>query len=324
VVRDLSVVICSISKAMKYRGTVYIPTMVSRDRHPADHLSIFAEMIAKEFNYKILCTDSLDIGQVEGDTLFTIKSPQVSYPKALKDISKLKQEIRFVSYLQDLNNTVLKESLERADLILYSYKEAFGGSFSEYRHKSLYFPTFVIPSERYFSIENEFNKRIKKCLVTGVTDGQWYPLRHKASLGSQEIFEVIPHPGHNIPVSELINDPKVYVRDKYARKLSEYVCSLTSTLKGKTKATTNWLVCKYFEIMASGTVLVANWCPEMDELGFVDMENYVKADTSNFETIVKDIIFNAHAYEDIAQAGREFTRTYHTIERRMETLRKLL
>jgi hypothetical protein len=315
-----------------FNGTVFLPLRVSRDRHPADHLSIFAEMIAEEYNYKIICADKLALSDVVGNVLFTIKAPQISYYDCLEDISALPKHIKYVSYIQDLDGEENREYLQalmaaftRADVILYSYRDAFCGAYPEYVSKGIFFPAFVIPSERYLGITNEFLGRIRKCLFTGEHFAGYYPLRSKIVTSNRsDLFEIIGHPGYGVDMTPKLGNHSVFIRDRYAKKLSDYTCAITTTFQGGTKTTFNWVVCKYYEIMAAGCVLLANWCPEMDELGFVDGGNYIKIDSDNYLHKVEDVVHNPAKYTDIVACGREFTRQYHTEKQRMEVLRGIL
>jgi len=315
------------------RGTIYLPMRISRDKHPADIHSIVTEMMAERYDLKIICSDKLNLNEVEGDILFTMKTPQVGYYDAASDICNLDSKIRLVAYIHDIDaydedclrfnsnfRKYLRMLLDRADTILYTYKASFLGALGEYAGKSMYCPTCIVPSNRYLSINRDFLSRTRKCILSGCTVKDWYPLRNHAANNPGDIIEVMSHPGYGINVNEMLNNPNVYIRDKYAVKLSEYVCGLTSTFNGPGKAERDWVTYKFYEIMAAGCVLVSNWCPEMDELGFKDMVNYVKVNVDDYRDKVTDIVTRPEKYVEIASNGREFVRNDHTVEKRIETV----
>jgi len=316
-----------------YDGTVFLPARISKEQHPSDWSSLFAETLAKTFSWKIVCSNKLLPSDIEGEILFTIKAPQLGYPNVLTTIDKISKDIKIVNYLQDIRGDdqnylrYMHQMLERSDLILYSYKESFENGWPEYIKKGVYFPVFIIPSERFLSLEQDINAQEKKCLVIGCTDRKWYPLRHKATMLSRDLFNVIPHPGYDISFNQLAErkNRKFVDAIEYAEMMNKHICCVTSTLNNECSNRTNhWVVLKLFEIMAAGSILISDWCEEMNGLGFIDGINFIDADANNLEEKVGDIVGNPAKYEKISKEGRAFVKNNHTIERRIESLKKIL
>ena len=298
-----------------YSGTVYIPSCLWRDNHPADMLSFFAEALSDEFGWKLICSPQLNVKDIEGDILFTIKSPQHAFPDVLINIDSLPDSVYYVAYIQDIHggeefvNKRLKVALDRSDLILITYRDVFYMSFPEYMHKTEYVPAFIAPTSRYLSLE--IGEKKDKGLITGYIS-DFYPLRRAAS--KSPLFDVIPHPGyHNI------NKKKdIYVGDNYAELINSYLFSLTDI------TVQEYVVCKLFEIMASGTVLMSDWCSEMADLGFEDGVNYVKVDCHNFEAKARDLLNNKDLAYSIIKNGRAFVMSNFTLEKRISDIRGIL
>jgi len=307
------------------KGTIFLPAQVSRDRHPADLLSVFTEKLSEKFDWKIICSNKLSIDEIEGNILFLVKTPQKDYPEIVdRNFISINKNIKVISYFQDIHlsgnyNVDLKYQnnmvnvLDRSDLILYSYKEAFRKKWPTYFQNAIWCPTFIAPSERYLNLPfNNFPKN--KCLLIGASVKSHYPLRHAVSQSKSELFEIIRHPGYNINP----NNDKMFIRDNYAKKLNEYLCCLSCTM------TTQYVVTKFFEILGSGSILISDWIPEMSELGFRNGKNFIQVNINNFEEKVGDIIENPSKYKHIRNNGRELVKNFHTVEHRIGYLEKLL
>ena len=311
-----------------HNGTVFLPAPISRDYHPSDWSSLFAETLAETFNWKLISGHKLNIDAVEGDILFTIKAPQCGFIDVLGDIGRVPKHIKVINYLQDIRGDAyyfkrMEQILKRSDLILYSYKQSFENGWPQYTKKGLYFPIFVSPSDRFFSLGSHV--QLKKCLVIGATDPTWYPLRHKATTLSKDLVTVVPHPGYQTSVKTLQKDNRFVGANRYAELMNQHICCVTSTLHNiKEKCTYHWVVLKLFEIMAAGSVLVSNWCEEMAELGFKDGVNFVSANVDNLEEKVGDIVSHPLKYEQISKNGRALAKSHHTVANRIESLKEIL
>jgi hypothetical protein len=297
-----------------YHGTVYMPSPLWRDKHPADMLSIFTEELAATFGWKTLSGGHLDISDVEGSVLFVIKAPQAGHPRAVEGIGKLSKNIKLVSYFQDIHGmtqSVTREIMDRSDLIITAYRDVFYRKYPQYKHKTVYIPAFIAPAARY--LELPLDRSIDKCLITGSTIKDFYPLRYKAATSRSRLFSVVKHPGYNGMVGKSEN-PGVFVGDKYAKLLNAHSACLTCV------SINEYVVCKLFEIMAAGSLLVCNKCDEMDDLGFRDGFNYIRVDERSYLRTVKDIITHSKSYGAVAARGRELVAKGHTLDHAMASI----
>ena len=77
---------------------------------------------------------------------------------------------------------------------------------------------------------------------------------------------------------------------------------------------------KYFEIMGSRTLVMANEPQNAKDLGFVDGENYISVDTGNWKEKLDYYLENDDERERIALNGYNHVRQHHSVERRSKQL----
>lgn len=77
---------------------------------------------------------------------------------------------------------------------------------------------------------------------------------------------------------------------------------------------------KFFEIPASGSLLICNPCIGFEDLGFVSNKNYIKADPEELIDMLNFWINNANGQE-VASAGRDMIFAKHSIKARSEQIK---
>lgn len=83
-------------------------------------------------------------------------------------------------------------------------------------------------------------------------------------------------------------------------------------------------VAKYFEIPATGSLLLAQKVPALDRLGFVDGENMVVLDTDEPVDQIRELLQNPDRLSRIALAGRQLILDRHTWSHRARTFLHVL
>jgi hypothetical protein len=78
---------------------------------------------------------------------------------------------------------------------------------------------------------------------------------------------------------------------------------------------------KFFEIPASGSLLVCNPCSGFEELGFISMENAIVASPKDLVAINHFIISNQSQTQSIAHKGQQLIFSKHTVMQRSKQLR---
>jgi len=82
---------------------------------------------------------------------------------------------------------------------------------------------------------------------------------------------------------------------------------------------------KSFEIAASGAVLVVDWTPEFDQLGFIHGKHALfYNDLSEIPRLWKTWRFNHAALAEIGQAGSDLVREQHTWDERVREIEDII
>ena len=155
---------------------------------------------------------------------------------------------------------------------------------------------------------------IKKLLLSGNINKYIYPSRHKLFQKYNKtkndkdcIIDHLIHPGYKLgDKSEIINDDYILYLSKYL------VCFASSSLKKDRP----YFVRKYFEIPASGALLMANMKNVEDDakqLGFKDMVNYIDVTDDNIYDKLKYVLNdkNRKEIDTIRKNGQELIKSRH-------------
>ena len=294
------------------KGHIVIPEFY-RTRFTDDWKHLLA-MVAKEFRFKAEFSDNPQIAQ-DTEVVILFATPHHMRPHVLANMSTLPRHIKLVGYMKDIQHydrpdveAAYKRMFDRYDVILSSADEAMRKMYPEFMEKSVYFPDFFGPHERYAGLPyNE--KPLMRCLVSGTVNKEVYPLRaHILDQGSSEYLDYLPGPivGHDI------------VGDKYAALLNGYFCVACCS------GIFNGTVAKYFEIPAAGALLIANETNDIGLLGYVPNKHYVPITEETAIPTIKDVVANPAKYDGIRKAGREFVLANHSIRNRFETFKKVI
>ncbi len=298
------------------KGAILIPKF-----YKDSYLSVgrYLKLLSKlhdEFNYTIIHTD--DFTDTSYDVVIVLKSPNKGALELMKGVKTLPKTTKVVLYLTDLHdqseivnrvintgdtpfNISMREMCARANLILCPYKYTFLYKFGEFKHKLQFFPHFV-------DEELQFIPKVKqsKCLISGATCPKVYPLRTKLAANARKHpynkdFSLLVHPGYFKKV-----DKNQTVGVEFLKCISGFICAVS------TPSIFNYVVAKYFEIPAAGTILVAKTSPDLLELGFEDGINFIEVNDKNALDKIKHILYNRQKYEQVRLAGQELIKTRYT------------
>jgi hypothetical protein len=121
-------------------------------------------------------------------------------------------------------------------------------------------------------------------------------------------------------------DPSANVTgENYIKYLSEYLCCFTCC----STRNTPYIINKFFEIPASGSLLLAydEWVKDgLKEIGFIDGENYISC---NKENIIEKIEWicneqNRDEVDRIRKNGNELVKNNHTDECRYKFILNII
>lgn len=104
----------------------------------------------------------------------------------------------------------------------------------------------------------------------------------------------------------------------YIKELNKYYCGIA------TSSVFECCVAKYFEIPASGSLLLANHSFDLYSLGFINNENFIEIDKFNYGDKINHIFNNPYDYDKIKKAGRAFILKNHTEKNRFEQFKQIL
>lgn len=299
-------------------------TKISR----GDNKNLLYTLPAKTFEengWKILCYE--DIFKIEKDTLIekiqtilntTDDIKNILFFRANTLITRYWEEIKNlrvfkIIYIDDMHNSreiyelraLGKNFFDYFNLIIATYAYCFKKFFNIDSNKIYWFPHSF---NELFNIEFNTNP-INKILLSGcICDA--YPMRQKVlELETKYPIDVLDHPKY---CKNKLHD---IIGKKFVSKINEYRFAFTCCSNPKTP----YLIQKFFEIPASGALLIAFdkfIKPQLDELGFIDMVNFVSVNEDNLEEKILWVLDsnNFEQVEEIRLNGYNFVNSQHTHE----------
>jgi len=186
-----------------------------------------------------------------------------------------------------------------------------------YFYKNLYninetnlirFPRFVVKNHIL-----EIKKDVKpKILLSGSITNNYYPIRKYVS--------ELNHPSIN-----RLNRGANITGENYINYLSEYLCCFTCCLTKETP----YIINKFFEIPASGSLLLAydEWVKDgLKKIGFIDGENYISCNKENLIEKIEWICDekNRNEVDHIRRNGNELVKSNHTDECRYKFILSII
>ena len=221
-------------------------------------------------------------------------------------------------YMDDLHQKSKKIQSYR-NLIL----ENFDYIFSTYAYTFTKFYEIKNPNKLIWyphNVNNNFridfnNNPINKILLTGSNDKNIYPFRNLVrKLSNKYPIDILPQLSYR-------NANHNNYGHNYIKYINGYIASIACCANQNTP----YIVSKFFEIPASGALLLAydEFVKEpLNQLGFVDGENYISA---NYENIIDKILFitnpvNKEKVDKIRKNGYEFVWKNHTLLNRIQLI----
>jgi len=291
-----------------------------------DQFFVLFNRLCKTFGFEVVFTDSLK-GITAG--LFLIQVG-VHGQNAMRESTSLPPNKKVVLYLGGphafpRSKSMVALAFKRANYLLGGGGgEIFRKVWPEYVDKFEVFPNFFAPCRRYTNLR--FNERpLMRCLLSGNTSGRWYPLRAmiaKAVLRGEtqtQAIDIMRHPRWKTPIEKSTNVIKGVMGSAYAKTLNRYFCSFVGL--GDPGA---FPLAKYFEVPATGSLLLAEDSLEVRKVGFVADKNYISVNKDNVFAKINRCLANPEAYRTVRLEGMRFVRTNHSVENRIQRIGKIL
>lgn len=278
-------------------------------------LSSFAAL--KGFDYRFADeADGGGIARAGYRVVIVLKPVQYKKKPVLTGLLKLPPQVKLIGLWDDIHQGMagrkllsldywnIRRFFLRCDMILCTYEDAFRRLHPGFAHKVRFLPhTF---GEADFSGIGYNPAPARGCLLTGATS-RYYPLRNAAA--KNPAVTVVEHPGYTADATA-----SGKFGESYARLLNGWFSSVTcASLLG-------YPVAKYFEIPAAGSLLIADHTPDMDRMGFVDGENYVRVTAENFGEKLREVLGDMGRFESVRRAGYDFARSSHALKNRLASL----
>jgi len=174
----------------------------------------------------------------------------------------------------------------------------------------------------------EFNKNpVNKILVSGRgrKNPNRYPMRvfmYNLSLNDDRIDYFKPDHNYRINIEKY---EQVMCGEKYIKKLNQYrVCFSDDAIHYSP-----YLVCKFFEILSSGALLLASLTYTKTyflNLGFIDGEHYISISKEDYNEKIQYVLDekNHEEIDKIRLAGYNLCNKYHTSEHRALQLKEII
>ncbi|MET3690310.1 spore maturation protein CgeB [Priestia megaterium] len=198
---------------------------------------------------------------------------------------------------------------EKIDFIFAHYRDAFMKWYPELAHRFVWLPHHVNTTVyKDFQLPKTIN-----WLMMGATVRHIYPLRviMLNAMKDQPGFVYHPHPGYTVVQNAKQGS---LVGDEYAKEINRSKMFLTCN------SVYEYILMKYFEVLACNTLLLAPSTQETTDLGFIDGVHFVAINRMNF--LEKAQYYLSHESErlTIAKTGYEMVRSYHSTEARVKHL----
>ncbi len=311
------------------RGTILMPERLSKN-FVCDRYKLLMEKLADDLQWKIVFDDNFNVDKMYGNTLLSVRVLQGSdiihgLHNNWKTLTGLTEEFKLITYYSDLHmlqpnlESIYKQSmmgvLGRSNLILTAYWHPFCEQYPFFAHKAIHFPQFF-PTERYDFEPNP--QALLQCLTCGVSN-KIYDLRefmlNYETVNKTGFIKHLSHPGYGDKVK---TTPKYKVKDAYAQELYKYFCGFADC------TSMQYVVGKYYEIPAAGSLLLARYAKDLEKLGFKHGVNMLKVNSKNMFDYIYDILNNPSKYEHIRQAGHKFVHDNHSMDHRLKQLKSII
>ncbi|WP_162162942.1 glycosyltransferase [Gorillibacterium massiliense] len=193
------------------------------------------------------------------------------------------------------------------DLVFAHYRDSFLRYFPEFQDRFRWLPNHVYPKVFHnYQLEKTIDY-----LMMGKVNFK-YPLRKKIlrAMADMEGFVTHDHPGYTWFSKEQAQSS--YLDEQYAMEISRAKMFLTCGSRY------HFAVGKFFEVPACGTLLLADYFPELIDLGFVDKHTYVHIHKKNFLDEAKYYLEHEDEREEISRNGYNLVHSRHTTEIRVK------
>lgn len=224
-------------------------------------------------------------------------------------ISFLIDDIHHAGKIRYARHLTIKRTTNVFATYAYIFRKKYNGNYNLY----------WFPHSCAFT-DIKFNDNVKeKVFITGRLSLTNYPNRLKfvQLIKSKKYCNSIEYFKPNVKYRITTDNVRLIYGKRYIQKLNEFLCCFTCDASKKRP----YIVAKHFEILSSGSLLLAcnpHTKKEFESLGFKDMVHYISCDSTNMEEKVQFILDknNRKNIDIIRKNGQEYALKKHTVEQR--------
>lgn len=192
-------------------------------------------------------------------------------------------------------------------------RDPFLETYPEFKHKMEWFPHFI---NTEVNKDYGLRKDIDLLMMGAVNDV--YPLRKKILkyYSGDQRFVYHAHPGYREFTGNEVNQQ--FIGHRYAMEINRSKVFFTCP------SVLHYPVIKYFEALASKTLLLAPSFKELEDLGFIPGYHFVSIDETDFQDKAEYYLENEKEREKIVEQGYQFICAKHSVKVRAEQLVKIM
>lgn len=265
------------------------------------------------FLWKICCEEEAKRLLPEADGIFCVRGRGVDLVESdefFSDRHVCIVQFDDIHYRGDRSRKARERLFDLADLVFLPYYDHAirMEEYQSYREK--FAPLLFHAPGDCFEVCVDWSDKSEKILLSGRVSKS-YPLRSKIYRSVRRLpsFEILSHPGYRDLSHEIVG-----------RSYYEKIASFRASIVTSAKAPLNYLLMKYFEIPACGSVPLFEEVPGLQELGFEDGVSYLSINEDNFLERSKEALHR----EDIAASALRVVMEGHRFDSRLETIKDTL
>ncbi len=209
--------------------------------------------------------------------------------------------------LEDMHETIPRMQIDlindyNINVVFYRYKYAMNKLFSDtLKNKDCFWLPHSVPFLEFQKYNIPYNSRNNRVIFTGASSS-YYPFRKYVidTFNKESYFYYVK--------STKRRDGSCPFGENYMKLLGDSRIHITCGSK------LEYPVCKFFEIPASGCLLISPWFKELNELGFVSEHNMVAVNQRDVRTKLEYYLKNTNEAIKIVDNSIKLIKEKHTTE----------
>jgi hypothetical protein len=281
----------------------------------SDQFPQLFKQVKRKTGSELIYTDSLNgLPKNAGSLLIFVNA----HARALAlQAASLSKKTRLLLYIAAPHWTdqSFAPAIKRADVILSGSRRLLLKRWPEAAGKLIFIGNFFAPHRRYVSLNRKADQTMR-CLMTGHKNRDVYPFRAFVKnlvikdRSARSMIKIMLHPRWEKRRPRADYEIPAALNGDYARVLNQYHCGIASGSRF------GYVLAKYFEIPAAGSLLLAPRVSDAAEIGLIPGRHYVAVNERNLLSTVADCLAYPWKYRKIKEEGTRYVRKYHSVKNR--------